>query len=95
MGLGTFLLAMVQPLLGRILASLGFSVVTIVGMQTVITQVRDLFIGQVNSLPADMLNLFLFAGGGVGFGMIMGAITTRLVIWQIMNTTKVLGANPG
>ena len=95
MGLGTFLMAMVQPLIGRVLASLGFSVVTITGMSVVITQVRDMFISEVNSLPADMLNLFLFAGGGVGFGMIMGAITTRLVIWQIMNSTRVLGVNPG
>lgn len=95
MGFGTFILSMVTPLIGRILFSLGFSVVTIAGMTAVVTQVRDMFIGQVNSMPADMLNLFLFAGGGVGFGMIMGAITTRITIWTIMNGTKILGKNPG
>ena len=86
---------MVTPLVGRIITALGFSVVTITGMTVAIAAVRDQFITQTNSLPADMLNLFLYAGGGVGFGMIMGAITTRLVIWQIMNTTKILGANNG
>lgn len=94
MGFGTFLLSLVTPLLGRILFSLGFSVVTIAGMTAVVAQVRDMFIVQVNSMPADMLNLFLFAGGGVGFGMIMGAITTRITIWTIQNGTKILGKNP-
>lgn len=94
MGFGTFLLSLVTPLLGRILFSLGFSVVTIAGMTAVVAQVRDMFITQVNSMPADMLNLFLFAGGGVGFGMIMGAITTRITIWTIQNGTKILGKNP-
>lgn len=94
MGLGTFLLSLVRPLIGRILLSLGFSVVTVTGMSAVVTQVRDLFISRMNSLPADMLNVFLYAGGGVGFGMIMGAITTRLTIWTIMNGTKILGKNP-
>lgn len=94
MGFGTFLLSLVTPLIGRILFSLGFSVVTIAGMTAVVSRVRDMFITQVNSMPADMLNLFLFAGGGVGFGMIMGAITTRITIWTIQNGTKILGKNP-
>lgn len=94
MGFGTFLLSLVTPILGRILVSLGFSVVTIAGMTAAVTTVRDMFIGQVNSMPADMLNLFLYAGGGVGFGMIMGAITTRITIWTIQNGTKILGKNP-
>lgn len=95
MGFGTFILSLVTPLLGRILFSLGFSVVTIAGMTAAITSVRNMFITQVNSMPADMLNLFLYAGGGVGFGMIMGAVTTRISIWTIQSGTKILGKNPG
>lgn len=95
MNLATWLLAMVQPLLGRILVSLGFSVVTITGMQVAINAVRDQMIAGVNALPADMLNVFLLSGGGVAFGMVMGAVTTRLVIWQIQSSTRILGVNPG
>ncbi|WP_137894031.1 DUF2523 family protein [Ramlibacter sp. 2FC] len=95
MNLATWLLAMVQPLIGRILASLGFSIVTITGMQIAVNAVRDQFIAGVNSLPADMLNVFLLSGGGVGFGMVMGAVTTRVVIWQIQSSTRILGVNPG
>ena len=92
--IGAWLLAMVTPLLGRILVSLGFSVVTITGMTLVITTARDQFLTMANSLPADMLNVFLLAGGGVGFGMLVGAVTTRVMIWQIQNATKFLGTNP-
>lgn len=95
MNLATWLLAMVQPLLGRVLVSLGFSVVTITGMQVAIDAVRDQVISGVNTLPADMLNVFLLSGGGVAFGMVMGAVTTRLVIWQIQSSTRILGVNPG
>lgn len=95
MQLGAWLLAMVTPLLGRILLSLGFSVVSITGMTLVINVARDQFKTLVNQLPADILNVFLLAGGGVGFGMVMGAVTTRIVIWQVKNSTKILGANPG
>lgn len=95
MRIGTWLLALMEPLIGRILASLGFSVVTITGFELAVQQVKDLVTSGVNSLPADMLNLFLYAGGGVGLGMIFGAITTKLLLWQIQNATRILGANPG
>jgi hypothetical protein len=95
MKFGTWLLAMVQPLIGRILMSLGMSVVTITGMTVAVHQARDAMINGINTLPVDMLNVFLLGGGGVGFGMIMGAITTRIVIWQIQSATKILSLNPG
>lgn len=95
MGWGTWLLAMVTPLVGRIITALGFSVVTVTGMTIAVQAVRDQFISSINSMPGDILNVFLYAGGGVAFGMIMGAITTRIAIWSIMNTTKILGVNPG
>ncbi|MCS4511932.1 DUF2523 family protein [Xylophilus ampelinus] len=95
MKLGTWLLAMVQPMLAKILLSLGFSLVTIVGMDVVIGQMRDMVAGNVNALPADILNVFLLAGGGKGLGIIFGAIATRLLLWQITSATKLLGVNNG
>lgn len=95
MNLAIWLLALVQPLIGRILLSLGFSVVTITGMAVAVEAVKTAFTSGINSLPADMLNLFLLAGGGIGCGAILGAITTRILIWNIKNSTKILGTNPG
>lgn len=95
MKLGTWLLSMMQPLIGRILAALGFSVVTITGFELVIDTVKNMVLDGINTLPADMLNLFLYAGGGQGLGMILGAITTKLLLWQVQRATQILGRNPG
>lgn len=95
MNLATFLLAICQPLIGRVLVSLGFSVVTITGFNLVIDQLKDAVVDGVNSLPSQVINVFLLSGGGVGLGMIFGAIATRLVLWQISKSTRVLGVNPG
>lgn len=95
MKLGTWLLSMMQPLVGRILAALGFSVVTITGFELVIDTVKNMVRDGINTLPADMLNLFLYAGGGQGLGMILGAITTKLLLWQVQRATQILGRNPG
>lgn len=95
MKLGTWLLSMMQPLIGRILAALGFSVVTITGFELVIDHLKNMVRDGINTLPADMLNLFLYAGGGQGLGMILGAITTKLLLWQVQRATQILGRNPG
>lgn len=95
MKIGTWLLSLVSPFLARVLTALGFSVVTIVGMEAVIGQVKALVTGGVNSLPADALNIFLLAGGGKALGMILGAIATKVMLWQIQSATKILGVNPG
>lgn len=95
MKIGTWLLSMMQPLMARILTSIGFSVVSITGFDLAVGQLKDMVKGGINSLPGDTLNLFLYAGGGYGLGMILGAITTKLLLWQIQSATQILGKNPG
>lgn len=94
MNLSAWLAAMVQPLLARILTAIGFSVVSVVGMNAMLNQLRQYFVTSVNSLPADVLNLFLIAGGGTAAGILFGAIAVRVALWQIQNSTKILGTNP-
>lgn len=95
MKIGTWLLSLMQPMIARILSAIGFSVITITGFELVIGQLKDLVKAGVSSMPGDMLNIFLFAGGGQGIGMILGAITTKLLLWQIQSATQILGKNPG
>jgi len=94
MNLGVWLVSLVQPLLSRILVALGFSVVSIVGMDAIFTQLKAKLTSDFAALPADMLNVFLLAGGGVGLGIIFGAMTTKLILWKIQQGTKILGVNP-
>jgi hypothetical protein len=49
----------------------------------------------LGGLSADMFNLFLLAGGGQALGIITGALTTKLLLWQVQKATKILGVNPG
>lgn len=93
MPIGTWLLAMMGPLTARILVTLGFSVVSIVGMDAVISGLKNQFIAQVGSIPSAGLNLALLAGCGEGMGIIFGAITTRLLLWKITSATRLLGVN--
>lgn len=91
MGFGTWLLSMVPSVLGRLLTTLGFSVVSIVGLQAALAAVLTLMQGQVNSFPADMLQLFLFGGGGEALGIIMGAAATKMTLWAATSATRILG----
>lgn len=87
----TFLLGMVQPLLGKILTLLGLQVVTITGMTLAIDQIKNLFVQFVGAVPAAGLQLAALAGAGEGFGMIFGALAFRLVLWNIERATRILG----
>ncbi|WP_431095519.1 DUF2523 family protein [Polaromonas aquatica] len=93
MKLGTWLLTLMQPMLAKILVSLGFSVVSVVGMEAALSGLKAQFISAANAMPAGMLQLFLLGGGGVALGIIFGAMATRLLLWQIQSSVKILGVN--
>lgn len=94
MKIGTWLLGLVQPWVAKILVALGFNVVTITGMNVAFDTIKGRFVDGVSALPVDLLNLFLLAGGGTGLGIILGAMATRLALWQVQNSVKILGTNP-
>lgn len=95
MKLGIWLLAMMEPLLGKILALLGFSVITIVGMEAVVGQLKSQIVAQMGALPVDVLNFALYMGIGKAIGIIFGACTTKLLLWSIQNATSIMGKSNG
>ncbi|TAH12289.1 MAG: DUF2523 domain-containing protein [Curvibacter sp.] len=94
MKLGTWLLSLLQPAAGRLMAALGFSVVSVVGMEAMLASIRTQLVQGLGGLSADMFNVFLLAGGGQALGIITGALTTRVLLWQVQNATRILGVNP-
>lgn len=94
MKLGTFLLSLVEPMLGRILTALGFTVASFVGFTSAFDGLKSQMISSVGNLPAPALELFLLAGGGEALSIIVAAIAFRVVLWQAMNAKKIIGANP-
>lgn len=94
MKFGIFLLAMMEPLIAKILMALGFSVVSIVGMEGIINTLKSSLVLDLQAMPADILAVFQLAGGGTALGMIFGALTTKLTLWGIQQSTRLLGVSP-
>lgn len=94
MKLGTWLLAMCEPMLAKILITLGFSVVSIKGVEVTFNAMRDSFVASMNAMPADWLDLALYLWIGKGLGIIFGAMATRLMLWSVQNATSLLGRSP-
>jgi hypothetical protein len=90
-GFGAWLLTMVQPILGKILVALGFQVVTITGVTVAIDQVKGLWLQHMHAVPQAGLQIATLAGIDVCMGMIFGAITFRITLWQIQQSIRVLG----
>ncbi|MBX3660612.1 MAG: DUF2523 domain-containing protein [Ramlibacter sp.] len=95
MKLGAWLLAMCEPLIARILLSLGVSVVSVVGFEALVGQAKALFLDKFSGLPIDMLNLFLYLGGGQALGMILGAYTVRVTLSSIGTASRFFAKTPG
>lgn len=95
MKIGTWLLSLVSPMLAKILIALGFSVVSIVGMDAVLTGIKNSFVASINSMPAEWLQFALYLWIGKGLGIIFGACATKLTLWSIQNSTKILGSSNG
>jgi hypothetical protein len=91
MKLGVWLLAMMEPLIAKILIALGFSVVSIVGMDAVLVAMKASFVAQMQTMPAEWLQFALYLWIGKGIGIIFGACTTKLLLWSIQNATSLLG----
>lgn len=95
MKLGTWLLALVEPMLAKILLALGFSVVSIGGMDSVLSAMKSSFVANMQTMPAEWLQFALYLWIGKGIGIIFGACTTKLMLWAIQSSTALLGKNPG
>lgn len=89
--LAPFLIGLVGSIVGRVLVSLGMSIVTIKGVDTVIGQMKREVVSATYALPGDMLSLFLMAGGGVAINLIFAAITFRLTYWSVVKVVRVAG----
>lgn len=91
MRFGTWLLAMAQPLAAKIMIGLGLSMVSIVGIDSVMGALKTTLIANINSMPVLWLDFALYLWIGKGIGIIFGAMTTRLALWSIQNATSMLG----
>ena len=91
LALKTILIAVAASIVARVLLSVGFAVVTVKGVDVAIDSVIDILKTAENSLPSDIHNLFLMAGGGYCLNLIIAAISFRLSYWALTKSVRILG----
>jgi hypothetical protein len=89
--LSVWLVAMVGPVVAKVLTVLGFSIVTVTGMELVLGQMKDMAVGYFLGIPAAGLQMAQLAGCGQALGLIFGAMTAKVAWMQIENATRILG----
>ncbi len=94
MKFGTFLLALAKPMLAKILLALGFSVVSIVGVDVALNTVKQMIVSNIGGL-GPIIDFALYLWIGKGIGVIFGACATKLMLWNIQNATKIMGKANG
>jgi Protein of unknown function (DUF2523) len=94
MPLAAFFLSLVQPIISRIMVALGLSVVTFTGMSLVMEQMTNVVGNAWGALPGAIFGLAQLAGLGEGLSIVFGAIATRVLIWQLTRSTRMIMSNP-
>lgn len=89
--LGLWLSAMIPTLVGKVLAALGFGLITLTGLETV----TDILLSQVTSsvggIPTDILQLLNLAGMSTGLNMLLGAMAARFALYMLTTSTRLVG----
>lgn len=94
MPLAAWLIAMVGPLVVRILAVLGISLVTYQGFDLVMTEFINLVSSSFGALPASILQLVRLTGIVEGMHIIGSAIATKLLILSYQSASSLFVRTP-
>lgn len=62
-------------LIGKIIAALGITAVTYVGLEALITQFKNEITNTITGVPLGLLQLFYLSGGGVVLNIFFGCLT--------------------
>lgn len=72
--LSTLITAVLMSAAGKIMSALGIAFVSYKGVEALQERFAGWMLQQIGSIPADALNIFYLAGGGIFLNWIFGAI---------------------
>ncbi len=79
MPIAAFLIAMVGPMIARIIASLGMSLIVLTGLTVAMTTIKTMVTSKIGSFPAWALQMGglmgIWEAVGIGFGAITFVVT--------------------
>ena len=82
-----FIALTLKYLVVRLLIAFGVSAVTFTGYSLAMNTFKDYIVQNMQSMPADILNLLLIAGFGQGLGYIFGAFAFKIAMTTINKIT--------
>lgn len=74
---GAWLTTAIPALATQIFVSLGFGVITYLGLDMIKEQIESYLYGAIGQIPSDILMLVNIAGFADAVNIVMGAITSR------------------
>ncbi len=86
---GVYLASVSVPIAQRVLTGLGIGVITYVGLDAVMTTVKDQVIANWGMMPMGVLTLLTMSGVSQGVGIILGALAARFSMLQLSALGKV------
>ena len=89
--IATWLAALAPSLIRRTLLALGFGIAVITGINEVGSHLTGLIYSSVSGMPADMLSVMNLAGLGSGLNIILGGVVSRITLYTLISTSKVIG----
>lgn len=89
-GLGTWLLAIAQPLIARIFVALGMTVMSLVGVMEAYATLKEKMQNSLTAAPTAALQLAALAGVPEGLALVLGAISFVISLWLTTSATKLV-----
>lgn len=76
--IGAVIRTILKILVVRLIIAFGVSIVSYTGYVLFINELKSYVLQSVNSMPADIYQLFLMSGAGTGLGWLFSALTFRV-----------------
>ena len=89
--LGLLLASMVPTLVRKVLAALGFGIVTITGLTVVTDALKQNIINTFGGIPGDILAVANLAGMGTAINILLGALSARVALYVLLKSSRIIG----
>lgn len=80
---GLYLASVSAPIAQRVLTGLGIGTITYVGLDATFNVIKTEIITNWGALPSAVLTILTISGIGQAVGIVLGAISARVVMMQI------------
>jgi Protein of unknown function (DUF2523) len=89
-GLLAAIAGLAGPMFARVLLAIGFSVVTLGGVQAAVSGLKGQLMSYLGAAPSAGLQLAGLAGVWEGLGMVLGAVSFTVSLWGLTKAVRIV-----